>query len=71
VILLVSLAAAWLIVLGDPHIARLLLFFVGAFGIALALIAAAMGLGLLGFGLFAAGDRLIGWLRRASRWPDE
>ena len=32
---------------------------------------AAMGLGLVGFGLFAAVDRLLGVIRRASHWPDE
>ena len=37
----------------------------------LGLFGAAMGLGLLGFGLCAAGDRFVGWLRRGARWPEE
>ena len=37
----------------------------------LAVVATAMGLGLLGFGLCTAGERAIGWLRRTARWPEE
>src|SRR5262249_23078556 len=68
--LVVALAAVWMGVLLDPNIAPLVLLIVGAFGIGLAVMAAAMALGLLGFGLFAGGDRVIAWLRRGSRWPD-
>jgi hypothetical protein len=66
----IVLAAVWLGVLLDPQVGLLVAFLLGGFGAALALMAAAMGLGLLGFGLFAAADRLLGVIRRASQWPD-
>jgi hypothetical protein len=65
------LAVVWLGVLLDPHIAALALFLLVSIGATLGLFVAAMGLGLLGFGLCTAGDRFIGWIRRGSRWPDE
>lgn len=67
----VVVAAVWLGVLFDPHVGALVAFLLGAFGIGLAVMGAAMGLGLLGFGLCAAGDRMLGAIRRASRWPEE
>ncbi|HKI20056.1 MAG TPA: hypothetical protein VKA15_19360 [Isosphaeraceae bacterium] len=67
----VVLAAVWLGVLLDPQVDPLVAFLLGGFGVTLAVMGAAMGLGLLGFGLFAAVDRLLGVFRRASRWPDE
>jgi hypothetical protein len=70
-ILLLTLVAVWSAVLVDPQIGPVALFVVGAFGIALAVMATAMGLGFLGFGIFAVGDRLAGWFRRASQWPEE
>ena len=69
-ILLIALAAIWLGVLVDPQIGPLALLMMGAFGVALAVMAMAMGLGFLGFGIFAAGNRLAGWVRRASQWPE-
>lgn len=65
------LAIVWLGVLLDPRVGPLVLFILAAFGAVLGLFAGAMGLGLLGFGLCAAGDRFVGWLRRGARWPDE
>jgi hypothetical protein len=70
-ILLIALAAVWFGVLVDPQIGPLALYIVGAFGVALAVMAMAMGLGFLGFGIFAVGDRLAGWVRRASQWPED
>jgi hypothetical protein len=70
-ILVVALAAVWIGVLLDPRLGPLVLMVLAVFGMTLGVVGAAMGLGLLGFGLFAAGDRVIGWLRNASRWPDE
>jgi hypothetical protein len=67
----IVLAAVWMGVLLDPHVELLVAFLLGGVGIALALMGAAMGLGLVGFGLFAAVDRLLGVFRRASHWPDE
>ena len=58
-------------VLLDPRVGPLVLLVVGAFGITLAVMGVAMGLGLLGFGLCSTCDRIVGWLLRASRWPDE
>jgi hypothetical protein len=70
-LLLLTLAVVWSAVLVDPQIGPLALYVVGAFGIALAVMAAAMGLGFLGFGIFAVSDRLAGWFRRASQWPED
>ena len=64
------LVSAWSVVLVDPNIGPLVLLALGAFGMTLGVMGAAMGLGLLDFGLFAAGDRIIGWFRRGSTWPD-
>jgi hypothetical protein len=71
VMMVIALVAVWMGVLLDPNVAPLVLGLLGAFGIALGVMVAAMVLGILGFGLFAAGERVMGWLRRASRWPDE
>ena len=67
----VVLAAVWLGVLLDPQVGPLVAFLLGGFGVTLAVMGVAMGLGLLGFGLCAATDRLLGVIRRASHWPDE
>lgn len=40
-----------------------------AMGLTMAVVLVALGLGWLGFGLFAVGDRVVGWLKRAARWP--
>ena len=71
IILAVMLAVVWIELLHDPQSAWLMLILLGGLGIALGLMGAAMGLGFLGFGLCMAGDRVMGWLRRASQWPDE
>jgi hypothetical protein len=70
-VLLIILAAVWLIVLVDPHIGPLALYVVGAFGVALAVMAVAMGLGFLGFGIFAVSDWLVRWIHRTSQWPEQ
>ena len=70
-ILLITLGAVWFGLLVDPQIGPLVFHFVSAFGLGLTVMATAMGLGLLGFGIFAVGDRLAGWIRRASQWPQE
>jgi len=69
--LVITLAVVWLGILLDPNVGPLLLLLSGAFAITLAVMGLAMGLGLLGFGLCSACDRAVGWLRRASQWPDE
>ena len=70
-LLVVVLAAVWLWVLLDPLIGSLVLGALTWIAGTLVLIGGAMGLGLLGFGLCTIGDRILGWLRRGSRWPDE
>jgi len=75
------LLAIWLGLLLDPMVGPLILgilmaiglLILGvlmAFGLTLALIVGTMGLGIMGFGLFAAGDHVIAWLRQSSRWPE-
>jgi hypothetical protein len=68
--LVVFLAAVWMGVLLDPNLGPVVLMGLAAFGLAVGLMGTAMVLGILGFGLFAASERVMGWLRRASRWPD-
>jgi hypothetical protein len=65
------LVVVWVGVLIDPRIGPTVHFLLAAFGAVVGLFGAAMGLGLLGFGLCTAGDRVIGWLRRGARWPEE
>jgi hypothetical protein len=70
-ILLIAITAVWVSVLRDTQIALLLLMVVGMFGVTLVVMAVAMGLGLLGFGVCSACDLLVSWLYRASHWPDD
>jgi hypothetical protein len=65
------LAVAWLGVLLDPSIGRMVLGVAALFGAVIGLFGAAMALGLLGFGVCTVGDRFIAWLRRGARWPEE
>jgi hypothetical protein len=65
------LVVVWVGVLIDPRIGPTVLFLLAAFGAVVGLFGAAMGLGLLGFGLCTAGDRVIARLRRGARWPEE
>jgi len=64
------LLALWPELLLDPMVGPLILGVLMAFGLTLALIVGTMGLGIMGFGLFAAGDHVIAWLRQGSRWPE-
>ncbi|MGO8898313.1 MAG: hypothetical protein ACLQU5_08170 [Isosphaeraceae bacterium] len=64
------LLALWPGLLLDPMVGPLILGVLMAFGLTLALIVGTMGLGIMGFGLFAAGDHVIAWLRQGSRWPE-
>jgi hypothetical protein len=70
-VLVVALASVWVGILVDPRIGPMVRLALTAFGAVLGLFVTAMGLGLLGFGLCAAGDRFVGWLRRGTRWPEE
>ena len=61
------LLAFWLGLLLDPMVGPLILAVLMAFGLTLAVMVGTMGLGIMGCGLFAAGDHFIGWLRHGSR----
>ena len=63
-------AGVWLGLLADPVVGPWLVLALAMFGSAVALVLAAVGLGWLGFGLFAMGDRVVGWLKRVSSWPE-
>ena len=63
-------AAVWVGLLADPVVGPTILSMVGVFAAVLAIAALAAGLGWLGFGLFALGDRVAAWVRRSSRWPE-
>ena len=69
--LLVALVVVWMGLLLDPTVGRMFWDAALGFGITLAVLALAMGLGLIGFGLFAVGDRVLAWLKAGSRWPDD
>lgn len=73
VLLAAVLAAAWFGLLVDPaHGALKWLAALAALAAVtvLAVVGSALGLAWLGFGLFALGDRVVGWVRRAGRWPE-
>ncbi len=55
----------------DPMVGPLVLGSLMAFGLTLALIVGTMALGMMGHGLFAAGDLVIAWLRQGRRWPEQ
>ncbi len=61
----------WTGLLLDPMVGPLILSVLLAFGLTLALIVGTMALGLMGYGLFAAGDHVIAWLRQGTRWPEQ
>jgi hypothetical protein len=69
--LAIALAAVWGEVLFDATVRTLVLGMGVAIGCTLGLMAAAMALGLVGFGLFALFDRASVWLTRVTHWPDE
>ncbi len=69
--LLIALLMVWLALLLDPMVGRMLWDAALGFGLTLAVIALAMGLGLMGSGLFVVGDRILAWLRAGSHWPDD
>lgn len=55
----------------DPLVGPILAGLVGIFALTLGIVAGAMVLGMIGSGLFAAGDWIVAGIRRSSRWPDE
>lgn len=68
--LAVVVVAVWFAILLDPVTGLPVLVLLGAFGVGVAVLLAALALARFGFGLFALGDRVVGWLRHASRWPE-
>jgi len=64
--------AVWLAVLGGASgvLWPVIWFVVVAVGASLGLMLGLIGLVYLGFGLFAIGDRVLGWLKRAAHWPE-
>lgn len=69
-ILSLLLAGLFLDFLFDPMLGPMMLALAADIGLALGVMAGAMALGTIGFGLFAAGDRVIAWLRRSAQWPE-
>ncbi len=69
--LILVLASVWLGLLLDPMLGPIMLSLLMAVGLTLAVVVAAMGLGWMGIGLFAAGDRVIGWFRESTQWPED
>jgi hypothetical protein len=63
-------AAAWVGALRVPGVGALVAGALGLVALVAAGFAAVMALGWLGFGLFALGDRVAAWARRAGRWPE-
>jgi hypothetical protein len=55
----------------DPMVGPLIVGVLMALGLTLVVLLGTMGLGIMGFGLFAAGEHVIAWLRQGTRWPDQ
>ena len=70
-ILALFLAVLCVDCLFDPVLGPLVLFLAVAVGLGLGVMIGAMVLGTIGFGLFAAGDRVVAWLRRGTRWVED
>lgn len=66
----IALAALAFGFLRLPGVAGVVVLLLGAVGITLLVMLGAMALGLLGFGLFALFDRIIGGARDPGAWPD-
>jgi hypothetical protein len=71
IMLVVAIVAVWMWVLLDPIIRGIVFGVLLWVASTLALVGTAMGLGLLGFGVCTTGERIIGWLRRGSSWPED
>ncbi len=61
--LLVAVVAVWLLAFRTPGVRELVLGFFLLLGLGLGVGLVAMALSLVGFGLFAAWDRLVAWFR--------
>ena len=69
--LTIALTVVWMGILRDSQIALMVLLLLGAVGIGISVMAIAVGVGLLGFGICSVCEWAVGWLCRASQWPDE
>jgi hypothetical protein len=67
----VAVASAWMLVIVDLGAWSLLCSLLLALACTFAILIGAMGLGLLGFGLFGIAERVLEWLRQTARWPTE
>jgi hypothetical protein len=65
------LIAFWAGLLLDPMVGPVLVGVLMAFGLTLVVLLGTMGLGMMGSGLFAAGDHVLAWLRQGTSWPEE
>jgi hypothetical protein len=64
-------AASWLGLLLDPMVGPLLLALLAAFTFTLSIVLGAMGLGMAGMVIHSGSVRLLSWIQRKARWPDE
>jgi hypothetical protein len=71
VVMMIGLVALGAVLAADSGLLRMAAGFVGLPLLGLAIVAAAAVLRMVGFGLFAAGGRVAGAVRRAGRWPGE
>lgn len=69
--LAIVVVAGWLLAFRVPGVRELVIGFASALGLGLTVGLGAALLGLLGFALFAAFDRLAAWFAGLGRWPDE
>ncbi len=67
----VAVASAWMLVIVDLGAWSLLWSLLLALACTLAILIGAMGLGLLGFGLFGVAELILEWFRRTARRPIE
>ncbi len=70
-LMIVGLVALVAVLAADSGLLWMAAGVVGLPLLGLAVLAAAGVLGLVGFGLFAAGGRVAGAVRRAGRWPED
>jgi hypothetical protein len=67
-VLAIAVFAVWFLAFRVPGVRELVLGGLGAFGIAVGLVIAGVVLAALGYGLFAAVERVGRWL---TEWPDD
>ncbi len=63
--------AIWIMIAFDPFFQGPIVVAVVGFGVTLAIAAAAIVLGAIGFAIFAGFDRVAERIRKLGAWPDE